>query len=127
MGSPPTHLHSAEKACFVGALTPLKNPQHYLDSIFNLWNQVREKYSSIPIVINTQGWIKGLGKELLTDIYTGLQPTFIVNIKSEELGFEEGEDIEYEKKVKPTIFNCSPLSLQLRFVFFDLKKPKYSV
>lgn len=98
-----------------------------MESIFYLWNSIKEISQPIPIVINTQGWIKGLGKELLTELYSTVQPTYIVNIKSEHLIVEdeeeeEEEDIEYDEKVKPTVFNCNPLSLQLRLFLLCFRK-----
>ena len=40
--------------------------------------------SSIPLVINTQGWITGLGHMMLENIVSACQPTSIIEMRKEK-------------------------------------------
>lgn len=77
---------------FIGAYSPKSSPDHYLDSIHALLEHYRfevqydtatfsstsDKISeSIPLVVNTQGWVKGLGMDLLRSIEQMVGPTHV--------------------------------------------------
>ncbi|KAI0637595.1 hypothetical protein C8Q77DRAFT_1047087 [Trametes polyzona] len=94
-GPPFTHPSVPFAAHFVGATSPRTSPSHYLESIQALLQQyeidVRNATldedsadseddrisSSIPLVVNTMGWTKGLGADLARRIEEILEPSDI--------------------------------------------------
>ncbi|GAO46592.1 hypothetical protein G7K_0819-t1 [Saitoella complicata NRRL Y-17804] len=71
-GPPFVHNTGEElvKAHFLGATSPKDDPGHYLDCVANLVS-VHSNAPSIataPLVINTPGWTKGTGLELLESV-----------------------------------------------------------
>lgn len=78
-----THSRHATRAHFIGSLNPRLESDHYLACIADSLDYFRfnEQYPShgssstsskiadiVPLVVNTQGWVKGLGAELLIEI-----------------------------------------------------------
>ncbi|CAE6391249.1 unnamed protein product [Rhizoctonia solani] len=99
-GPPFTHTSSPRHAHFVGGNSPKTSPSHYLEALGDLAQryQLEIKYSesleeriiedgstkitdSVPLVINTQGWVKGLGADLLQSIEGLFSPTHIVDFQ----------------------------------------------
>ncbi|CAE6405083.1 unnamed protein product [Rhizoctonia solani] len=99
-GPPFTHISSPRYAHFVGGNSPKTSPSHYLAALGDLAQryQLELKYSeplsdntmdddsaknsdSVPLVINTQGWVKGLGADLLQSIEGLFAPTHIVEFQ----------------------------------------------
>ncbi|BFZ59178.1 Polynucleotide 5'-hydroxyl-kinase grc3 [Saitoella coloradoensis] len=72
-GPPFVHNTGEElvKAHFLGATSPKDDPGHYLDCVANLVSVHPSAPSSIataPLVINTPGWTKGTGLDLLSSV-----------------------------------------------------------
>ncbi|CAE7187431.1 unnamed protein product [Rhizoctonia solani] len=99
-GPPFTHPSQPKYAHFVGGNSPKTNPSHYLAALGDLAQryQLELKYSasldddiideepikmsdSTPLVINTQGWIKGMGADLLRSIEGLFTPTHVVEFQ----------------------------------------------
>ncbi|KAI9634884.1 uncharacterized protein MKK02DRAFT_34344 [Dioszegia hungarica] len=92
-GPPFTHPCQANRAHFLGTYTPLTCPDEYLAAIDHLIQHYRYELQyppssstpkssgrctdTIPLVINTQGWVKGLGEELLRALEGFAQATHI--------------------------------------------------
>ena len=101
-GPPFTHPRVPDRAHYLGTYTPITCPDEYIAALRHLINHYRYDimYSSpsfsdvmVPLVINTQGWMKGLGEELLQAIETMAEPTHVFIFKdqtSEEDDFPEG-------------------------------------
>ena len=101
-GPPFTHPRIPDRAHYLGTYTPLTRPDEYIAALRHLINHYRcdIMYSSslfndnvVPLVINTQGWMKGLGEELLHAIETMAEPTHIYafqNQTSAEDDFPDG-------------------------------------
>lgn len=69
----------------LGNISPRDNPRHYVDCITDLLSHATK---DDPIVINTPGWTKGTGLELLTSLIEIVMPNFIVvlsNFRNESL------------------------------------------
>ncbi|KAG0164071.1 Polynucleotide 5'-hydroxyl-kinase grc3 [Apophysomyces sp. BC1034] len=87
LGPPFTHQHlQPRRSYFLGASSPRDDPSYYLDCVaelLQLWrfecdNGASENESDvIPLVLNTQGWTKGLGYDLLLSIIQKASPTDI--------------------------------------------------
>ncbi|GLC63737.1 hypothetical protein PLESTF_000068700 [Pleodorina starrii] len=93
-GSPlvgPPHAHSRQPwaARFVGDVSPQHDPQLYLSAAQALygtyWNWA-QGLAAIgcpwpPLVVNTHGWVKGLGFDLLTQLLRLVAPTHVIQIR----------------------------------------------
>ncbi|KAG8918695.1 Polynucleotide 5'-hydroxyl-kinase grc3, partial [Tulasnella sp. 408] len=104
---PFTHLRRPLAAHYIGSTSPRSNPSHYISAISSLlqvfrvevqagWaapsGQVNHQESSshrrnatrlnstIPLIINTHGWVKGMGADLARRIEELAQPTHIFDL-----------------------------------------------
>ena len=76
-----THKVSFEINYFFGSTTPSSNPSLYIEIITKIWKQLQEldlKAHNIPIIINTCGWVVGLGINLMSDIICIFNPHILV-------------------------------------------------
>eukprot|EP00040_Diaphanoeca_grandis_P015044 m.76554 g.76554 ORF g.76554 m.76554 type:complete len:665 (-) comp24911_c0_seq1:46-2040(-) len=89
-GSAYTHLKTPLFARFVGANTPLQDPRGFLQSVFTMFDKYilacSTRSTPLPLVINSQGWVKGLGFLLLLDMIRYISPSVIFNIEAESAG-----------------------------------------
>ncbi|WVQ96487.1 hypothetical protein IAU59_003592 [Kwoniella sp. CBS 9459] len=93
-----THPLVPHRAHYLGTYTPLTCPDEYIASIRNLIEHYKYELQyptfppsssskvteTIPLVVNTQGWVKGLGEELLSSIEGMTEPTHIYSFESVE-------------------------------------------
>ncbi|KAF9586350.1 Polynucleotide 5'-hydroxyl-kinase grc3 [Lunasporangiospora selenospora] len=111
LGVPFTHLRQPYRAFFAGNSTPRDDPDYYMDCIRELvrtyyseivrapeWrkhdstngDEDFDDYQSdddddenfIPLIINTQGWIKGMGYDLLMQLLDYTAPSHIFGLYS---------------------------------------------
>ncbi|KXZ56686.1 hypothetical protein GPECTOR_1g618 [Gonium pectorale] len=95
----PPHAHSRQPAAarFVGDVSPQHDPQLYLASAQALYGAYWEWAQRVvagggpwpPLLVNTHGWVKGLGFELLTGLLRLLAPTVVVQVR----GGSEGKNL----------------------------------
>lgn len=64
----------------IGNISPRDNPRHYIDCISDLLSHDER---SGPTIINTPGWTKGTGFELLTSLIEIEKPEFVVVVAPE--------------------------------------------
>lgn len=101
LGPPFTHPLLPSRSHYLGTYTPLTCPDEYLAAIRHLIEhykyelQYTSEYSAlhtalddkigthVPLVINTQGWMKGLGEDLLNAIESMAQPTRVFSFESQ--------------------------------------------
>ncbi|TDL17675.1 hypothetical protein BD410DRAFT_729767 [Rickenella mellea] len=97
-GPPFCHPRSPLRAHFIGATSPRTSPSHYTNAIQSLLQTYRleAQYSEslessdrsgesedlridglVPLVVNTMGWVKGLGADLNRQIEDMVEPTHI--------------------------------------------------
>merc|ERR1711939_276080 len=80
-----THLHHIPlRAHFVGSSTPRNNPSRYLACLQDLLTTYADlalDNPDLPLIINTQGWVKGLGGDLLESLTAMSQPTTVYNFQ----------------------------------------------
>ncbi|TFY80906.1 hypothetical protein EWM64_g3107, partial [Hericium alpestre] len=99
-GPPFTHPTLPLAAHYVGAASPRSSPSHYLKSIEALVRTYEDTNAttiltdehddepdtriadSIPLVVNTMGWTKGLGADLNRRIEEAINPTDIVEFET---------------------------------------------
>ncbi|KAF5356521.1 hypothetical protein D9757_013522 [Collybiopsis confluens] len=71
LGPPFTHPAIPTRAHFLGAFSPKSCPGHYVEAIGDLagyWARELGAVSTVPLVVNTMGWTKGLGGDLTKKI-----------------------------------------------------------
>eukprot|EP00850_Spirogloea_muscicola_P018399 SM000168S02598 [mRNA] locus=s168:116210:119879:+ [translate_table: standard] len=86
-GLAPCHLRKPYRCYFFGDTTPKSDPKTYLRKVFALYDLFRaELYGGegggpqLPLVINTHGWVRGLGYDILADILQYTVPTHVVQL-----------------------------------------------
>ena len=103
-----THPRIPVRAHYLGTYTPLTCPDEYIAAVRHLIEEykfeVQYSYSApssfstsqrkqsgvVPLVINTQGWVKGLGEDLLKAIEGAAAPTHVFALDSPaSMGYEE--------------------------------------
>ncbi|QSL64787.1 hypothetical protein MERGE_002089 [Pneumocystis wakefieldiae] len=72
-------LPSLTKAHFIGNISPQNNPKYFLLCVNDIFNTNKK---NIPTIINTPGWTKGIGLELLNEIINLSNCTYLVYIGS---------------------------------------------
>ncbi|KAI8058760.1 hypothetical protein BDF21DRAFT_429949 [Thamnidium elegans] len=91
LGPAYTHQHiEPERSFFFGSTSPRSNPDYYLECIHALvdhWKQDQEKVQIeeesewIPLIVNTQGWVSGVGYNLLISQIQKIEPTDIFSMR----------------------------------------------
>ena len=107
-----TLLRYPLRSHFLGDVTPREDPAAYLAAIEDLVRFYCSDLQSIgvPLVVNTQGWVKGLGANLLADIQGMVSPTHLVDMMQGDVGTPA---LAKEASVGPTVvaIEAAPLSL----------------
>ncbi|XP_071904163.1 polynucleotide 5'-hydroxyl-kinase NOL9 isoform X2 [Coffea arabica] len=83
-------LKTPERCFFFGDISSKRDPTTYLTYIFALYDYYRKEYcmfdkierhhAGVPLVINTPGWVKGIGYDILVDMLKYISPTHVVKI-----------------------------------------------
>lgn len=96
------------KAIFFGEINVLLNPIKYLRSVVELYEFCSkcEAFQNVPWVINTMGYTRSLGSELMACILRIFQPTDVVQIQSNSANENFGAiiDADYVNAFKFNIF-----------------------
>ncbi|KAK3612060.1 hypothetical protein CHS0354_021746 [Potamilus streckersoni] len=79
-GPPFSHQKQAVSCCFHGDLSPSSDPDWYLRCIWQVLQCYQQMADCVPLIVNTMGWVKGLGLQLLLDILRMLQPTLVIQL-----------------------------------------------
>ncbi|KAF9081748.1 Polynucleotide 5'-hydroxyl-kinase grc3 [Mortierella sp. AD031] len=105
LGAPFTHPRQPYRSFFVGNSTPRDDPDYYMACLKELvktyygevshtrsWDESDDYHSDddedehIPLIINTQGWIKGMGYDLLIQLLDYTAPSHIFGFHSPSNG-----------------------------------------
>ncbi|KAK1564430.1 hypothetical protein Q3G72_003078 [Acer saccharum] len=84
-------LKTPERSFYFGDVSSKRDPTAYLKYIFTLYDYYRKEYCmlnnsespdriELPLVVNTPGWVKGIGYDILVDILRYIMPTNVVKI-----------------------------------------------
>ncbi|GLT50468.1 hypothetical protein SLA2020_239540 [Shorea laevis] len=84
-------LKTPERSFFFGDVSSKRDPSAYLKYIHALTDYYKKKYqmsnksespsrAELPLVVNTPGWVKGFGYEMLVDMLRYIAPTHVVKI-----------------------------------------------
>lgn len=83
-------LKTPERCFFFGDVSSKRDPTAYLKCIFTLYDYYRKEYcksdspveNEMPLVVNTHGWVKGVGYDILVDMLRHIAPTHVVKINT---------------------------------------------
>eukprot|EP00038_Savillea_parva_P001265 m.102725 g.102725 ORF g.102725 m.102725 type:complete len:582 (-) comp10446_c1_seq3:1335-3080(-) len=86
-GAPFTHLQPPHDARFIGAASPKGDPAGYFEAVTDLLQQHVDRSlaaagARTPTVVNTSGWVRGLGLELLLDTIRVAVPDIVVQFQT---------------------------------------------
>lgn len=87
-----TSIREPVRCFFFGDISSKRDPEAYMDCMFRLYDHfIKEfqqlndhdssKKSSIPLIINTAGWVKGTGFDVLVELLRYVSPTHVVQIR----------------------------------------------
>ncbi|GAY38961.1 hypothetical protein CUMW_040710 [Citrus unshiu] len=94
-------LKTPKRCYFFGDVSSKRDPTAYLKYITTLYDYYRKEYymfnesespgrTELPLIVNTPGWVKGIGYDILVDMLKYITPTHVVKI-----------NISFEKKNLP--------------------------
>uniref|UniRef100_A0A2P2J8C3 Uncharacterized protein n=1 Tax=Rhizophora mucronata TaxID=61149 RepID=A0A2P2J8C3_RHIMU len=96
-------LKTPERCFFFGDVSSKRDPTTYLKCICTLYDYYRKEYcgfdssvghvkTELPLVVNTPGWVKGVGYDTLVNMLRHMIPTHVVkiNISSERKNLPAG-------------------------------------
>lgn len=86
-GPPFTHLRQPERSVFFGDNSSKDRPELYVRCIHDVYKTYADHYrGKIPLIVNTQGWVIGMGVNILLDVIRMVNPSHIIqlNYTSEE-------------------------------------------
>lgn len=132
LGPPFTHLCIPDMSVFVGMSSPSTNPAFFFQACMMLIDYYNSNYRNVyPLVVNTMGWVTGLGFDLLHSTVASIQPNYLLPL---------APDNEYPTYIHsiindhPSLFpvNLNPsykptiLPVSTQFDGLDISKTKYS-
>ncbi|KAK6087118.1 hypothetical protein SCUP234_02211 [Seiridium cupressi] len=62
----------------LASVSPASDPDLYLSGVADLITHYRNRLGSLPLIINTPGWIQGTGLDLLTSLIQTAKPTNVI-------------------------------------------------
>ena len=78
--SPFTHTRTPAQSFFLGEVQPGDMPLEYASAVSGAFEFYRQHYSHVPLLVNTMGWVKGLGQLLLGEVVSITQPASIIEL-----------------------------------------------
>ncbi|KAG0441014.1 hypothetical protein HPB47_016077 [Ixodes persulcatus] len=81
LGPPFTHVHTPEKMYFLGHVSPASQPDAYSAAVSKLLEHCRQHFPNTPLVVNTMGWVAGIGLSLLVDVIRRTSPTDLIQLR----------------------------------------------
>ncbi|XP_073325716.1 polynucleotide 5'-hydroxyl-kinase NOL9 [Pagrus major] len=79
LGPPFTHQCPPEHMIYYGQSTCESDMDRYLESLKSLWRR-RSQSRETPVIINTMGWVKGFGFQLLVDMIRFFPVSHVVQL-----------------------------------------------
>ena len=63
----------------LASVSPATDPDHYIESVQDLFSLYRRDLrNSVPLIVNTPGWIQGTGLEILIDLINKMRPSQVI-------------------------------------------------
>ncbi|XP_020235402.1 polynucleotide 5'-hydroxyl-kinase NOL9 [Cajanus cajan] len=125
-------LKTPERCLFFGDVSCKRDPSTYLSYVCAMYDYYRNEYCisdkgdyphkiELPLIVNTPGWVKGVGYDVLVDMLKYICPTHVVkiNISSENKNLPAGEfwlDGEHDETINLIEINSARQDLLNRLV-----------
>lgn len=84
-------IKSPERCFFFGDISSKRDPEAYLNCIYSLYEHfLKEHYQHdsdnsqnavVPLIVNTPGWVKGVGFNVLVEMLRYVNPTHVVQLR----------------------------------------------
>lgn len=85
------YLKPSKRSLFFGDISPKIDPSVFLEYVCSIYDHYQKKYRTFdkrknaskiqtPLIVNTSGWVKGVGYEVLVDMLKYIGPTHVVKI-----------------------------------------------
>ncbi|PKA63665.1 Polynucleotide 5'-hydroxyl-kinase NOL9 [Apostasia shenzhenica] len=85
-------IREFKRCCFFGDISSKRDPEAYLNYARRLYDYFIEKYHhtnndnnhqkpSLPLIINTPGWVKGTGFDVLVELLRYVCPTHVIQMR----------------------------------------------
>lgn len=87
LGPPFTHMRIPEIAKYVGQSSPSEDLSSYLQAVSAVLSESKRRFPNQPFVINTMGWLEGLGASLLSLTARFARPTHCLYMESCDEGY----------------------------------------
>jgi polynucleotide 5'-kinase involved in rRNA processing len=84
LGPPFTHTQIPYIAYHLGFVSPKAMPSEYSKALHKLMEEYRLQLSHLPLIVNTCGWTKGVGYDLLSHFVATLEPSDLVLLDHQE-------------------------------------------
>ncbi|KAI1870353.1 uncharacterized protein JN550_005281 [Neoarthrinium moseri] len=62
----------------LASMSPASDPELYIAATLDLLNHYRNRYGSLPLLVNTPGWVQGTGLDLLTKFISKARPSHVL-------------------------------------------------
>jgi hypothetical protein len=84
LAPPYAHMRPAYRSYFLGDVTAAPEPVLFTAYASELVEVYRRDLAGVPLVINTDGWVKGLGQDLLNSLLELLAPQHVIRLQGSE-------------------------------------------
>jgi hypothetical protein len=84
LGPPFTHTQIPFISYHVGFVSPKVMPDEYSKALLELFKSYQAELSHLPLVVNTCGWTKGVGYDILAHFLSNIQPTDLILLDHQE-------------------------------------------
>ncbi|XP_078164326.1 pre-mRNA cleavage complex II protein family isoform X1 [Carex rostrata] len=84
-------VRAPERSFFFGDISSKRDPEAYLNCVYNLYdyfiahfrsNETEDNPESVlPLIINTPGWVKGTGYDILVEMLRYVSPNVVVQLR----------------------------------------------
>lgn len=74
------HFQQPILSHYIGSINISINPSYYTTSCCNLIDYYKEKYSNLPLIINSHGWVKGLGLNTIEAVLMKVEELNIIRV-----------------------------------------------
>eukprot|EP01133_Synstelium_polycarpum_P004970 gene4970-5781_t len=122
-----SHIRTPIKSYFFGDTSPKNDPERYLALVRSIITQARaiQRAYGVPIVVNTMGWLKGIGYFLAEEMIKCLAPSHIVYLYSPRMA-SAVNDIAFTQHSVDSLFQGSTNSTDVKSTLYTIQGVQYS-
>lgn len=80
IGPPFCHQRQPLHSCYFGGNSPADDPDYYVRCLQQCYKYYQQLDTKLPLIVNTMGWTKGLGLDLMVDTLQLIKPDFVIQL-----------------------------------------------